>query len=160
MFATEALANTLDVKGTFNSIRDAFYNATGEADPKAEAKIVFTEGQTADVVKLGTLLNQVKFNAPNEIMSEATQLFFAVQTVVQAATEPFAKIAAANAAGQQLDTFINAYRAHYGLDIYSAESAKQDQATFLSKLQDQVKQFMAESVADMKARGYERTPWG
>lgn len=157
--ATVTLTNMVDVKGTFNSILDAFHNAAGNAEPKAEAKIQFASSQTEAMVKLGQVHSKVKFNAPKEIVSHATQLYQSLAAVVQTTTQPMAKIVAMRTAGKQLDTFINAYRTFYGLETYSEDDAKRDSATFLETLQSQVNAFMEETKGDMTAAGFTSTPW-
>jgi hypothetical protein len=154
--ATEVLTNSIDVKGTFNSIRDAYYNSTGEADPVANLKIEFAADQTAALIPLGQVHNKVKFNAPKEIVSHSAKLYQSLAMIVQTTTNPPAKEVAIRTAGEQLDTFINAYRTFYGLETYSMDDAKRDTATYLQIYQKQTIAFLEEARKDMGAAEFLR----
>lgn len=157
---TEILTDAVDVNGTFNTIRDAFYNSTGGADPMVDMKIQFATAGTEEVVRLGQVYNKVTFNAPKPIVSHATQLYQSVATVAQMTTEPMAEVVALQAAGKQLTIFMNAYRAHHGDAVYGGEDAQVDSQPFLGLLQQQAEEFMEETMRKLKEAGYTSTPWG
>ncbi|WP_157171115.1 hypothetical protein [Nocardia araoensis] len=141
---SEVMLNAIDVRGTFNLVRDAFYTAAGLDDPKVDEKIAFAATQTEDLVRIGKVYNKVKFNAPKEIVGHATELYQSISAVARSTTEPMAKAATLQVAGSQLDTFINAYRTHYGLEPYSLDDAKRDTAKYLETLKEQVDSFIEE----------------
>ena len=143
--ASELMVKFIDVDGIFNELRDQVLGATRGEDSRASEKIDFAASQVDDLAKLGKIYNKVKFNAPGEIVGEATELYQALTAVAQQTTRPIAKAPVVDAAGKTLDKFINSYRSYYGLETYSLDDAKRSTATYLETLKQQVQQFIAET---------------
>ncbi|WP_157171748.1 hypothetical protein [Nocardia higoensis] len=143
--ASELLIKFIDVRGIFNEIRDRILTSAGIGDPKASEKIDLVSSQIDDMAQLAKVYNKVKFNAPSEIVGEATELYQSLAAITQQATHPMAKAAAVNAAGKTLDKFINTYRSYYGLETYSEDDAKRSTATYLDTLKQQVREYLADS---------------
>ncbi|WP_406272550.1 hypothetical protein OH799_32980 [Nocardia sp. NBC_00881] len=81
-------------------------------------------------------------------------------TVFRTTTEPFAKPVALKAAADELNTFINDFREECGRQRYEAPDAERDAMSFMDMLKQQVDSYMEEAKRDMKAAGFESTPWG
>ncbi|WP_218021726.1 hypothetical protein, partial [Nocardia harenae] len=73
--------------------------------------------------------------------------------------EPFARQVALKAAADELNTFINDFREESGRQRYEASDAERDAMSFMETLKKQVSAYMEEAKRDMKAAGFETTPW-
>lgn len=157
---SDILVNSIDVKGVFNFLRDEYHNGQGTPDPKAAEKFAFAEAQVDQTKQLMTPFNKLKMIAPVDLLAQATRLNVAVLALGKTITEPFARVVALKAAGDELDGFINAFRKEYGREQYPPSDAQRDAMSFMSTLKKQVDDFQEEAEKDMRAAGFTSTPWG
>lgn len=155
----EVLTASIDVKGLFNSLRDAFNTDAGLADPMALQKLMFAETQVEEMKRVAKAYNDLKMEVPGPIMQAATRLLQSLQTVAGQTTDPVKKALAVKVAGGEMDNFINVFRDYFKLDRYSANESARDTASFLDTLKKQVHDFTEEAQRDMKAAGFQTTPW-
>lgn len=157
---SDILTNSIDLKGTFNAIRDMFYNRIGAPDPKAEDKMAEGLKQSEATMRIATPFNKLKMVASAELLASATKLNAAIMTVLRTTVEPFAKPVALKTASEALDAFINDFREEGGRQRYSSSEAQRDALSFMDTLKKQVAEFQEEAKSDMKAAGFPTTPWG
>lgn len=161
-FATvcsEILESSVDVKGLFNALRDAYHDERGTPDPKADEKLMFAETTMSQTMRIQTPFNTLKMVAPVALLERATQLSAAIIALTKTTTEPFAKPLVMKTAADELDKFINAFRREYGREEYPPSKAQADAMSFMKTLQKQVSDYMEEAKADMRAAGFRTTPW-
>jgi hypothetical protein len=156
---SDILINAIDVKGIFNMFRDAFFNATGQPDPKAMEKFDRSEKIVESNKRIGVPFNKLRLVAPTNVLDAALQLNTAVLAVMRVTIEPFAMPVAYKTAGEQLDTFINVFREEVGRGEYTKSAAHKQIMTFMDTLKNQVNSYMDVAKADMKAAGFKTTPW-
>ncbi|MGV9802453.1 hypothetical protein ACWDTP_30830 [Mycobacterium sp. NPDC003449] len=157
---SDILTNSIDMKGTFNAIRDMFYNRIGAPDPKAEDKMAEGLKQAEATMRIATPFNKLKMVASGQLLASATQLNVAIMTVLRTTVEPFAKPVALKTASEALDAFVNDFREECGRERYSNSEAQRDAQGFLENLKKQVDAYMEEAKAEMKAAGFKDSPWG
>ncbi|SOJ53573.1 hypothetical protein MSIMFB_01074 [Mycobacterium simulans] len=156
---TEILVAAIDVKGAFNTIRDFVNNLTGKDDPAAEAKLDHAQKVVDAQNRIAVPLNRLKLTATEHVCDAATKATTAIMTVVQLTTEPFAVRAAHNAASDELNNFINVVRKEIGKGEYTSERAKEQVFSFLGTLQRQTDDFVESAREEMRAAGFQTTPW-
>jgi hypothetical protein len=64
--STGILITTIDIKGTFNVMRDWFYNRAGLDDPKADAKFDHAEKVMEAQNRIAVPLNKLKLVGPDQ----------------------------------------------------------------------------------------------
>lgn len=154
--AAESLTKSLDVKGVFNAMRDMFNTERGVDDPKALEKFMFAETQVDEMVSLSKAFHRLKVVAPNDITEAASKVVTAFQVLASMTTQPLAKPAGLQAAGVELDGFVNVFRQYIKLDPFTEQDAKRAAESFVVTLKKQVDDYMAE----YKAAGSARTAQG
>lgn len=156
---SDILENSIDVKGVFNALRDMFFDHLGKVDPNAEAKFDVAIQRGEDTKRLVTPFNKLRLIAPVNVLNAATELNAAILAVLRTTTEPFATPVVLKTAGDQLDKFINVFRAEIGRDEYTRSTAQQGVVTFLENLKQQTDSYIEAAKAEMKAAGFKTTPW-
>ncbi|WP_431949657.1 hypothetical protein [Nocardia lijiangensis] len=156
---SDVLMNAVDTKAVFNAIRDALIGAAGKPDPNAGAKLDEAAKQAEATKRITTPLNKLKMVGSEKLVASATRVSTAVLTVLRTTTEPFARQVALKAAADELATFINDFREESGRERYEASDAERDAMSFMDTLKKQVDAYMEEAKRDMKAAGFETTPW-
>jgi hypothetical protein len=157
--SSDILMTTIDIKGTWNFMRDAFYNQTGQDDPMAEAKFDHSEKVMTAQMRIAVPVNKLKLVAPTEVLDAATRATAAIMTTVQQTTEPFAGRVAHKAASDELNKFISVFREAAGRDAYTDAATQAQVYAFMETLKKQVADYIEEAKADMKAAGFKTTPW-
>jgi formiminotetrahydrofolate cyclodeaminase len=156
---TDILMNSIDVKGAFNAIRDMFYNRAGLADSKADDKLDHATKVAEQNKRIAMPFNKLRLVAPNNVLEAGSRLNAAMLAVLRTTTEPFAMPVTLKAAGDELDSFINIFRAEVGRDEYARSTAQEQAVTFLGNLKKQVDAYMQEAKAEMRAASFTSTPW-
>lgn len=141
----DLLVSAIDEKGIFNLFRDQFLTEEGIIDPNAMEKFAFAETQLTEMKRLALSLTNIKMFASKELMDAAVRVYSAMQTVAQSTTNALAKKAAMNAAGVELDKFVNTFRTERGLPTYDLPDSERAQGEYLKTLKEQVDVFRAES---------------
>lgn len=157
---TEILTNTVDTKGIFNTIRDMFYNQAGVADPNVEAKLDHAAKVTEEYKRVTTPFNKMRLLAPVNVLDAASELNMAILAVLRTTVETFATPVTLKVAGDQLNNFINVFRAEIGKDAYTESNAQERALSFMGNLKKQVDAYLEEAKSDMKAAGFKSSPWG
>lgn len=157
--ASDILVTTIDIKGTWNFMRDAFYNRTGQDDPMAEAKFDHSEKVMTAQMRIALPVNKLKLVAPTEVLDAVTRATAAIMTTVQQTTEPFAGRVAHKTASDELNKFISVFREAAGRDSYTDEATQAQVYAFMETFKKQVADYIEEAKADMKAAGFKTTPW-
>ncbi len=157
--SSDILMTTIDIKGLWNFMRDAFYNQTGQDDPVAEGKFDHSEKVMAAQMRIAVPVNKLKLVAPTEVLDAATRATAAIMTTVQQTTEPFAGRVAHKAASDELNKFISVFREAAGRDPYTDAATQAQVYAFMETLKKQVTDYIEEAKADMKAAGFTTTPW-
>lgn len=157
--SSDILMTTIDIKGLWNIMRDAFYNQTGEDDPVAEGKFDHSEKVMTAQMRIAVPVNKLKLVAPKEVLDAATRTTAAIMTTVRQTTEPFASRVAHKAASDELNKFISVFREAAGRDPYTDAQTQAQVYAFMETLKQQVADFIEEAKADMKAAGFTTTPW-
>jgi hypothetical protein len=157
--SSDILMTTIDIKGLWNFMRDAFYNQTGQDDPMAEGKLEHSEKVMTAQMRIAVPVNKLKLVAPKEVLDAATRTTAAIMTTVQQTTEPFAGRVAHKAASDELNKFISVFREAAGRDPYTDAQTQAQVYAFMETLKQQVADFIEEAKADMKAAGFTSTPW-
>jgi hypothetical protein len=103
--------------------------------------------------------NNVKMDAPPELVAKAVRVNAAVMALARTTTEPFAKQMMLKTAAAELDDFINTFRELVGRESYSNTETQHDVKSFLETLKQQVNAYMEEAKAEMRAAGFKTTPW-
>jgi hypothetical protein len=143
-----------DTKGVFNMVRDQAYAAAGLPDPRTTEKIDYAELQATENQRLAKAYAQLKLVAPNEILDKALELNTASLTLLKVITQPLAKPLLAAKAGQALDEYTNAVRAHLGLNRHSTDEAQRVTATYLQTLKEQVDAYLAQAEEEARASSH------
>jgi hypothetical protein len=157
--STDILVTSIDIKGIFNSMRDLFYNRTGQDDPKADAKFDHSEKVMDAQTRIAVPINKLKLVAPVDVLDSAMRTSVAVMTTVRQTTEPFAKQVAHQAASEELNNFYNVFRQAVGREPYTDERAREQALSFMETLKKQRDEFIEEAKADLRAAGFKTTPW-
>jgi predicted metal-dependent hydrolase len=157
--STDILVTTIDIKGVFNAMRDLFNTRAGLDDPMAEAKFDHSEKVMDAQMRIGVPVNKLKLVAPVNILDSAMRASLAIMTAVRQTTQPFAKPVAYRAASDELNNFYNVFRQEVGREPYSDERAREQALSFMETLKKEVDDYMEEAKADMKAAGFNTTPW-
>jgi hypothetical protein len=157
--SSDILVTTIDMKGTFNVMRDWFYNRSGQDDPKADAKFDHAEKVMDAQMRIAVPVNKLKLVAPTEVLDAATRTTAAIMTTVQQTTEPFAGRVAHKAASDELNKFISVFREAAGRESYTDAATQAQVYAFMETLKKQVADYIEEAKTDMKAAGFKTTPW-
>jgi hypothetical protein len=72
--ATEILTDTIDIKGTFNVLRDALFNRTGQDDPKTKEKFEHSEKVAEAQKRIAVPMNKLKMLAPTNVLDVASKV--------------------------------------------------------------------------------------
>lgn len=155
----EIITGSLDIKGVFNFLSDAYHNASGLPDPKAMEKIAFAETQMEEFKKIAGPFQRLQMVASPKLMTSAIQLSAAMAMIQRTITEPLARPVAVQAASGQLLHFINTFREETGRGEYSPSEAQLDALSFMATLKQQVDAFIDEAKRDMREAGFTTTPW-
>lgn len=157
--SSDILVTTIDIKGMWNFMRDAFYDRTGHDDPMAEGKLDHSEKVMNAQMRIAVPVNKLKLIAPTEVLDAANRTTTAIMTTVQQTTEPFAGRVAHKAASDELNRFISVFREAAGRDAYTDEATQAQVYAFMETFKKQVADYIEEAKADMKAAGFKTTPW-
>jgi hypothetical protein len=157
--STDILVTSIDIKGIFHSMRDLFYNRSGQDDPKADAKFDHSEKVMDAQMRIAVPINKLKLVAPVDVLDSAMRTSVAVMTTVRQTTEPFAKQVAHQAASEELNNFYNVFRQAVGREPYTDERAREQALSFMETLKKQRDEFIEEAKADLRAAGFKTTPW-
>lgn len=157
--ATDLLTETIDIKGTFNILRDWFHNQTGQDDPKATEKFQHGEKVVEAQKRIAVPMNKLKLVATNNVLDAASRVVTALMETLRYMTNPIAAQVARKAAGEELANFTNVFRAEVGKEEYTDEAQRNAALKFLDMLAKQTDDFVEESRDQMRAAGYARTPW-
>jgi hypothetical protein len=157
--SSDILVSTIDIKGTWNMMRDWFYNRTGQDDPMADAKFAHSEKVVDAQMRIAVPVNKLRLVAPGEVLDAATRATAAIMTTVRQTTEPFASRVAHKAASDELNKFISVFREAAGRDPYTDAAMQAQVYAFMETLKQQVADYIEEAKADMKAAGFQTTPW-
>lgn len=136
--ANDVMASTVDIDGVFNMLTDMLGGALGEEDQKVAEKVDFTKQQMQKLRILATTMNTLKALLPNDIYHAAERVYVALDVVIKQTTEPLAKGAATQAAGQTLSDFINTFREYDGLSPITGDDSQKAADDYLNTLKRQV----------------------
>jgi hypothetical protein len=157
--ATDILTDTIDIKGTFNVLRDALFNRTGQDDPKAKEKFEHSEKVVEAQKRIAVPINKLKLVAPTNVLDTASRVSTALTTTARLTTDPVAQQVARKAAGEELVNFTNVFRVEVGKDQYTEAAQREAALNFLNILRKQTDDFVEESRDAMRAAGFQKTPW-
>ncbi|OXR39734.1 hypothetical protein B7C42_08195 [Nocardia cerradoensis] len=155
----EILMNSVDIKGAFNAFRDMVFNRAGAPDPKADDKIDHASKVAEENKRIVQPYNRLRMVAPKNVIDAAVKLNAAMLAVLRATTEPLAQPVTRKAAADEMENFINVFRAEVGKEQYTASEAHEKTISFLANLKRQVNDYVEESREEMRAAGFPSTPW-
>lgn len=157
--ATDILTDSIDIKGTFNVLRDALFNRTGQDDPMAKEKFEHSEKVVEAQKRIAVPMNKLKLVAPPSVLDAAQKVITALGATAKATTNPIAAQVARKAAGEELANFTNIFRVEVSKERWTDEAQRNAALSFLDMLAKQTDDFVEESRDAMRAAGFGKTPW-
>lgn len=161
-FATvcsDILMKSVDVEGVINFLRDALNSEAGIPDPKAMEKPAFAQMRVEEAKGITTPFSKLKMVASPALLAAASRLSTSILALNQTTTQLFARQVAMKTAGDELDNFINVFRAECGREQYPPSAAQRDAMSFMATLKQQVDRFVEDAKRDLRSAGFTTTPW-